>query len=215
MRIVGTAIFPESGDATGHLDDGAQITFNALHALAPNAEANIVRFGVDPAAGTDRTVDQIRTAVAPLQLLRAQAPTTITSFGRTNNLPAIVAVIMAVVATATLAHAMIVSVRRRSRDFAILESIGLTRRQRSVVVIASSATLAFATAVIGIPLGIATGRWAWHTTAHALGVPAPPVLDLASIALAVLGLFAVAIVVALVPAAIARRAHAAGALRAE
>jgi predicted lysophospholipase L1 biosynthesis ABC-type transport system permease subunit len=215
MRVVGTAIFPESGDATGHLDDGAAITFSALHKLAPSTTPSIVRFTLASQASDRHALEPIRRAVAPLQLLPAQPPTTITSFGRTNNLPAIVALVMALVATATLTHAMVIGVRRRRREFAILESIGLVRRQRSMIVVASALTLASITAVIGIPIGIVAGRLTWNVTADALGIPAQPTISATAIAITILGLVALAVVVALIPAAIARRTQAVDALRAE
>jgi ABC-type lipoprotein release transport system permease subunit len=214
-RVVGRAIFPEGGDATGHVDEGAQITFDALRALEPDTSPNIVRFRLAHRADTPTVLAEIRDSVAPLQLLPAKAPTTITSFGRTNNLPAIVAAVMAALAAATLAHAMVTSVRRRRREFAILESIGLVRRQRSAIVAASATTFACATAIIGVPIGIVVGRWAWTETAHVLGVPAEPTIDAPMIALVVVGLFAIANFIALLPAAMARRTRAADVLRTE
>jgi predicted lysophospholipase L1 biosynthesis ABC-type transport system permease subunit len=214
-RVVGRAIFPEGGDATGHVDEGAQITFDALRAFEPDTSPNIVRFTLAPRDDTRKAVTQIRDSVAPLQLLLPQAPTTITSFGRTNNLPAIVAAVMAALAAATLTHAMVTSVRRRRREFAILESIGLVRRQRSIIIAASTTAFAGATAIIGVPVGIVAGRWAWTETAQVLGVPAEPTTDGVAIALVVIGLFVVANLIALLPASMARRTRAADALRAE
>jgi predicted lysophospholipase L1 biosynthesis ABC-type transport system permease subunit len=214
-RVVGTAIFPEGGDATGHLDEGAQITFDALRELEPDTSPNIVRFTLAPNDNTTKALAEIRYSVAPLQLLPAQAPTTITSFGRTNNLPTIVAAVMAALAAATLTHAMVTSVRRRQREFAILESIGLVRRQRSVIIVANATTFACATAIIGIPTGLVVGRWAWTEAAHALGIPAEPTTDAATIAVVVIGLFLIANLIALLPAAMARRTRAADALHTE
>ena len=215
MRVVGRALFPEGGDATGHLDDGAQITYTALHALDPNSSETLVRFTLARDVDRAKALSEIRGQVAPLQFLPAQAPTTITSFGRTNNLPAIVATVMAAVATATLAHAMVTSVRRRQREFAILESIGLVRRQRSIIVLASAVTFACATAVIGIPIGVAAGRSAWKSIAHALGIPAHPITSPGQLALIVVGVFAITVLIAILPAAVTRHWRAAQVLRSE
>ena len=195
--------------------DFGQITFDALRAFEPDTSPNIVRFTLAPPADTPKALTQIRDSVAPLQLLPAQAPTTITSFGRTNNLPAIVAALMAALAAATLIHAMVTSVRRRGREFAILESIGLVRWQRSVIVLASTTTFACAATIIGVPIGIAVGRWAWTEIARVLGVPAEPKIEASTIALVVVGLFAVASLIALLPAEMARHTRAADALRTE
>ena len=122
---------------------------------------------------------------------------------------------MTALAAATLVHAMVTSVRRRRREFAILESIGLIRRQRSAIVVASATTFACATAIIGVPIGIAVGRWTWTETAHVLGVPAEPTTNASTVALVVVAVFVIANLIAVLPAAMARRTRAADALRTE
>ena len=117
MRVVGRALFEDAGDTRGELGQGAQITFAGLRKLEPTAAVGVIRVRFAP--GTDKTadVDQLRADVLPLPVDTAEPPTTITSFGRDNNLPVIVAGIMLVIATAVLVNAMVTSVRRRRHDF--------------------------------------------------------------------------------------------------
>ena len=69
--------------------------------------------------------------------------------------------------------------------------------------------------VVGVPLGIAAGRWGWELFAQRLGVPDQPVTPFVAIAaVAGLALF-VAIVTAAIPARIAARTRPGVALRAE
>jgi predicted lysophospholipase L1 biosynthesis ABC-type transport system permease subunit len=215
MRVVGRAVFAEGGDAAGHVDQGAQITYRALHAFAPGLPATIIRFTLARGARETRVLARIRNAAAPLQILLPGPPTTITSFGRTGDLPSVVAAIMGVVAAATMAHAMITSVRRRRREFAVLETLGFVRRQRSAIVASTATTYACTAALIGIPLGLVAGRWAWSEVANVLGVLDQPTVDALTVVLVAAGLIALANLIALVPAAMARRTKAAVTLRAE
>jgi predicted lysophospholipase L1 biosynthesis ABC-type transport system permease subunit len=144
-----------------------------------------------------------------------EPPTTITSFGQTNLLPAIVATVMLVLAVAALAHALVSSVRRRRRDFAILETLGCERRQLSAAVGATATTFACVACLVGVPLGLLGGRWAWAGIADALGVPSEPTVSITVIAAIVVGMLLAANLIALVPAAIARRTRPAVALRVE
>jgi predicted lysophospholipase L1 biosynthesis ABC-type transport system permease subunit len=122
---------------------------------------------------------------------------------------------MAIVAAATMAHALITSVRRRRREFAVLETLGFVRRQRSAIVAATATTYACTAALIGIPLGLVAGRWAWSEVASVLGVLDRPTVDVLTVLLAAAGLIMLANLIALVPAAMARRTTAAVTLRAE
>src|SRR5262249_52599050 len=62
------------------------------------------------------------------------------------------------------------SVRRRRRELALLKTLGLTRRQvRAAVAWQASVILAVA-GLVGVPLGVAAGHWAWATFATSLGV---------------------------------------------
>ena len=106
--------------------------------------------------------------------------------------------------------------RRRRRELALLKTLGMTRGQlRALVAWQTTLTLLIAL-VVGVPLGVAAGRWAWRGFAGSLGV-APgtviPVLLLAACGCAVVLL--AGNLLASVPAAIAARTPAAGTLRTE
>ena len=94
---------------------------------------------------------------------------------RVGNLPGLLAVVVALLAVGTVAHALVSSVRRRRRDVAILKTLGFVRAQVSAVVVWQATTFALVRVLVGLPLGIAAGRWAWRLTAEQLGVASPPV----------------------------------------
>src|SRR5439155_5623267 len=86
---------------------------------------------------------------------------------------------------ATLAHLLVTSIRRRRRDLAVLKTLGFSSGQVRTTVAWQATTLAFLAGVIGIPVGIACGRWVWIVFAHQLGiVPRPAVPVVAVVVLA-------------------------------
>jgi len=69
--------------------------------------------------------------------------------------------------------------------------------------------------VVGVPLGVATGRVVWRAFASQLGVATAPAMPGAAIAVTVVGALVLAVVVAAVPARAAARITPADALRTE
>jgi ABC-type antimicrobial peptide transport system permease subunit len=118
-------------------------------------------------------------------------------------------------AVATLAHTLLTSVRRRRRDLAVLKVLGFVRSQVSATVAWQSSVIAAVAVVIGLPLGTASGRWAWHLFAGELGVPAQPTTPVLAAALLVAATLLLANLVAAVPARLAARTHPSVILRAE
>jgi ABC-type antimicrobial peptide transport system permease subunit len=91
----------------------------------------------------------------------------------------------------------------------------MLRRQIAYCVSWQTTTIAFVAIVIGVPLGIATGRIIWSAFADNLGVDTQPVVTTAKIFGVALGALIVANVLALVPAFVAARARPASLLRSE
>jgi ABC-type lipoprotein release transport system permease subunit len=61
-------------------------------------------------------------------------------------------------------------VRRRRRDLAVLRTLGLLRSQMLWVVSWEAGALAAVALLVGLPLGVLAGRWAWTLFAGAAGV---------------------------------------------
>ncbi|HXZ74379.1 MAG TPA: FtsX-like permease family protein [Streptosporangiaceae bacterium] len=80
------------------------------------------------------------------------------------------AAVLALLAVGTLAHVLLTSVRRRRRDLAVLKTLGLVRSQVLRVVAWEASALVGAALLVGLPLGILAGRWAWAIFAGSAGV---------------------------------------------
>ncbi len=132
-----------------------------------------------------------------------------------GGLPLAIALGVAAAAVLALALTIFASVRQRRRELALLKSLGMRRGQIRAVVLSQTTTILAVAIVIGIPLGVAFGRWAWAAFASEIGVVPAPVAPAAAIALGTLVLLAAGNLLATLPAAIAARTSAARLLRSE
>jgi ABC-type lipoprotein release transport system permease subunit len=101
---------------------------------------------------------------------------------RMGSQPLALALAVAAGAVLSLALALLASVRRRRRELALLKTLGLTRRQVMAAVAWQASVILVIAALVGVPLGVAAGHWAWAAFATSLGavpvtvVPVPVLL---------------------------------------
>ena len=185
-----------------------------------------LRASVTPAAGVGSLESIARAATALMQrdpdaggppylVVGPQRPAEIVAYEASGATPALLAVALAAGATAALALALTSSVRRRRRDLGLLKTLGFTRRQLASTIAAQSTVVALVGVFIGIPVGVAVGRWLWILFARQIGaVPdaTVPILQLVGLAL---GTLILANLIAAVPGRLAARTPAALVLRSE
>ena len=149
-----------------------------------------------------------------LGLHRARAAS-IVNATQMGGQPLALALGLAAAAMLSLALTVLTSVRRRRRELALLKTLGMTRRQlRAIVAWQTTLTLVIAL-VVGVPLGIAAGRWAWGGFAGSLGVAPVTVVPALLLAAGCAAVVLAGNLLASVPAAMAARTPAAGTLRTE
>lgn len=120
--------------------------------------------------------------------------------------PLLVGGLLVVAATLGLGAAIIISVRARRREMAILRTLGFTSRQLRSSVRVQALAMMLGGSVVGAPLGILIGRTAWRTFASRLGVVTTTTIPIGWIALTAVGATAVALLAASGPARVAARA---------
>jgi hypothetical protein len=129
--------------------------------------------------------------------------------------PLALAIGVAAAALVALGLAILASVRQRRRELALLKSLGLRARQiRAVIAWQTSTILAIAIAA-GVPLGIASGRWAWTSFANSIGVVPTPVVPGESVLIGAALLLLAGNLLVSVPARLAARIAPAALLRSE
>ena len=113
----------------------------------------------------------------PGAVLPAVPPPEVRNLRGVNGLPLALALLVALLATGTVAHTLITSVRRRRRELAILKAVGFVARQVRATVAWQATAIAASSLIIGLPLGIAAGRWAWTLLATQFAIKPVPVIS--------------------------------------
>ena len=174
LTVVGRLIVPLTDDVADP-DSGSVVTMETLDELCgqglvssldENANA-LVRFRDDVTASAVR--DEWRTQ--GLSVDDREVPGTITSFSDIRQVPVLIAVLVALLGAATVAHALMLGVRRRSHDLAVLRALGLRPRQAGGVVHWQAVTLALVAVTAGVPVGVLLGRLVWTAIAQPANVP--------------------------------------------
>ena len=188
-------------------------------------DAALIRGGLEYSAQMfalrfDRTVDRddalAATAAAfPKTVVLATPPQAVANLGRLRWIPWAIVAIVGTLALVALGHALFTAVRVGRRDLAVYRALGFTSRQTGTAVTWFGTLLAGLAVAIGVPLGVAGGRWLWRLVDRGVGTVFPPVVPVAPLAAAVVVVLVVANVVALLPARRAARLRPAQVLRSE
>jgi putative ABC transport system permease protein len=213
-RIVGTSAFLDLS-GTGVLGQGVGMTLHALRGLYDGIPASVfpVRFrpGVNRGPATARLERTFPHAV----VLPDPALGALEDVSPVRRVPLVLAAVLALAALTTMANTLVTSIRRRRRDLAILKTIGFVRRQVSSAVAWQASVMVAVSLAIGIPLGIAAGRWAWTAFADQLGVVPEPAVAAGAVLMMIPIALLAANLIALVPGRIAGKVRPAAALRTE
>jgi ABC-type antimicrobial peptide transport system permease subunit len=154
-------------------------------------------------------------AGATYLVLTVQQPAEIVSYRSTGATPVVLASGLATGASVALGLTLVASVRRRRRDLALLKTLGFTRLQLASAVAWQASVNALTGAVVGVPLGIALGRWLWDLFARAIFAVADPSVPVLQVVIVAAAALVLANVVAAVPGRMAARTPTALLLRAE
>jgi hypothetical protein len=152
---------------------------------------------------------------ADLELTPAGPPAEVSNLAGLGRLPAALQLFLALIAVIALAHALVLTCRRRGRDVGVLRSLGFTPRQVGATLLTMAGTTVAVGVLVGVPLGLALGRLAWNETAAALGLAPEVRLPVAALVALVPVAAVVTTAVAALPARQAARLSPATALRAE
>jgi ABC-type lipoprotein release transport system permease subunit len=138
------------------------------------------------------------------EVIGPQHPAEIVNSNEVGRVPALLAAVLGGAAALSLAMALSASVRRRRRELAILQALGFSRRQLATTITWQATGTIAAGLAIGVPLGIVVGRNLWNVFAQQLDVVAHPTVPVALLVIVIGVSFAVANVVAALPARTAR-----------
>jgi ABC-type antimicrobial peptide transport system permease subunit len=231
MRIVGSAIFAAfhvGGNTPTDLGTGAVVAASVLSQPSPPGCPGrttcysffLLRYrpGTDlRAAATEVNRAATRAGCPPgLCLVSSdQRPNDIQNYTGVRDTPLVLGAVLALLAVGTLAHVLLTGVRRRRRDLAVLKTLGLLRSQLLRVVSWQAVALAAAALLVGLPLGLLAGRWAWLLFADSAGVGSQADVPVLLVLLVIPVTLVLAVLLAIVPGWTAARIRPALILRSE
>jgi hypothetical protein len=239
LTIVGTVTLPSFGLIFADhvsLGRGALLPESTLLAIqdvtagAPSQDAAAAfpafpsAVAIDMAPGTSadarRLVSRIASADPDGQPgstypLGPQRGAAILNAAQMGSQPLTLAIGLAAAAVLAVALTVLASVRQRRRQLAVLKALGLRRGQLRAIVAWQVSIILVIAAAIGVPAGVAAGRWAWATFGGVVGFVPASIVPVLPVVLGFVALLAAGNLLALAPALIAARTPPAAALRAE
>jgi putative ABC transport system permease protein len=217
LRIVGTATLPSLGiSGTSHpeMGIGAVLSYQLIPG-AVDSQPNNILVTLRPGANATAERNALQRLVPAGQVAAVQRPAEIVNYRSTGTTPAFLGAALAAGAVTALGLTLMASVRRRRRDLALLKTLGFTSRQLAATVAWQSSVAVAAGIVVGVPVGIALGRFLWDLFARQISVVPDPTVPGLPVILIVVGALVLANVVAVIPGRVAARTPAGLLLRTE
>lgn len=195
LTVVGTGVdTPLSNENFG---SNLLVTPRALDRIAHAQPFSQTVARAAPGVDTDELVDEY---AARYEVTEAAPPREVDNLRELDRLPAVLGGFLAIVGLAALSNAIVLAVRRRGRDLAVLRVMGYTPVQTATAVL-TMATVAGAIALaIGVPLGIAAGRALWGVVAQGASVEGDALVPTGWTLAISAGVLVAAVLVALLPA---------------
>lgn len=202
LRVTGTVQPPPVG-GSDLVGDAGVVTMQAFGRIAPDTPMNTAVIDLAPGAPAD-----IRQRIAEATGMRAgptDPPPGVINLGRVRSIPFLVAAVVGALAMLSLGHQLLIAVRRRRLDLAVLRALGTSRRGLTGVIHMQASIVTLAVLVVAVPLGIAAGTTAYRPYVDRIGARPDLVVPLWWVLATAAALLVLANVVSAVPARRARR----------
>lgn len=209
FTIVGYGLIPVLGD----VDASKTAVFTPAGLQAAQGQVQDYYLWFD-----DRSPGHEATTWADTHVGRTAPPTpppVVRNLADIDRMPVLLALFVGFLAVTALAHTTVTTVRWRRRDLAVLRVIGFSGRQVRSTVRWQAWVPVLVGLLVGVPTGVAIGRWVWALVARGPGAPGDAALPVVALALLVPSALLLAAVVAALPGRTAARLRPAVALRTE
>jgi putative ABC transport system permease protein len=201
-RVVGLAVVPGFAGYAG-VGQGGVMTAEGLLRLQPAPDASLAAITLRSGAPAD-TGERLGAVVGQTPGLQ-DPPSEIVNVARVRRIPAMLAVVLGILALLTLVHALLVSIQSRSRDLAVLRALGANPPWIGRAVHWQATVLTATPLLLGVPLGLIGGTVVFRAFANSIGAVPEPATPLLAVAAIAVGLIAIANLAAVLPARRARR----------
>lgn len=212
-RVVGVAAIPSFPFAFVEPGEGAIMSAGTIGRFNPQESGGCCFVGFKPGADLASARKQLEEAGFEVFLRTKRQD--LAALERISRLPVVLSSIFAAIAAAALAHVLVTAVRRRRRDLAILKTLGFVKGQVRTAIAWQVSAIAVLSVAVGIPAGIALGRWGWRLIADQFGVVPVSLVPALILALVLPAALLLGNLVAALPGRAAARTQPAIVLRAE
>jgi hypothetical protein len=210
LRVTGL-IQPAPVGGSDLIGDGGMVTRAGLKRIAPDTKTSgaIVKLATDAPPDTSARVAKAlgTTGAGP-----GDAPPSVINIDRVRSIPFLIAAVVGVLGLLSLTHQLLVAVRRRRLDLAVLRALGISKRGTTWIIHIQATLVTSAVMLVAVPLGIAVGFTVFRPYVHHIGTRDDLVMPIGWALAAAVGLVLLANVVAAVPAWRVRRASPSRAL---
>jgi ABC-type lipoprotein release transport system permease subunit len=216
MRVVGTTLLAQTPHAS--FDQGAWVPPEGLAKLQQDPSRGELIMLVKARTGTTRSalVKELNQRFQGVEVdTEGSLPQDVSILQNVRNLPRALAAFLAVLGVAAVGHALVMTVRRRRHDLAVLRAMGLRPRQSAACVFWQAMTVAVIGLAVGIPIGIILGRLSWRWVAESTPLLYVPPLAALAIVIAIPAAIVLANLLAAYPARRAAGVRPAEVLRTE
>jgi putative ABC transport system permease protein len=203
LAVSGIVIPSSSGGIELNQDAGA-IDQPAATSLGVESDTSVAAVRLAPDAPADARA-RIAKALGLEDSGVESRPGAILNLERVRGIPALVALLVAVLAIATLGHQVVTAVRRRSPDLAVLRALGVSRRGLGRIVHWQASLTILAVLVVGVPLGVALGSIVYRPFPDRIGAALTTEIPWWQIAAVGAGLLVLGNIIVAIPARRARR----------
>jgi len=221
-RVVGLGLFPS--DVHAQFDEGAWVS--------PTRWSQLAAETIDPDTATTAMLVAVRfedqgnlsTQIGALEtafgstvsaVMPVDQPSELANLHNVRTLPTVLASFLAVLGAIAVGHALLSSIYRRRRDFAVMQSLGITRGGVRAMIAAQATVVGIAGLVVGVPIGLIAGRAGWQAITERVPLTfRSPLTAIAIVVVVPIALIA-ANLLAIIPARQASRTNPALVLRSE
>jgi ABC-type lipoprotein release transport system permease subunit len=196
--VVGTAVFPEFGDS-GQLGTGSLMTIEGLRNVLPTAPRDTFYVWYQGAPDAAARAARLSEVLSPLPSKTDALPEDLVNLSRSDASLALLGVMLGFLALTMLVHTLMTGARNGRRNHATLRALGYSRGQSRITVLWHSLTLAAASLLVGLPLGLVAGRFVWGAYANRLGILADPFFPMEAIVAGAAGVLVVGVLASIPP----------------
>ena len=198
LHVVGVVVVNDPIATQSGAGSGVFVRPRVYRALAgPGSVAQSIVIKLDPRRDRRQAVASIRRDFSG-SVREAIPQVDARNLRHLHAVPWLIAALIAILALATVVHALVTMLARNRTTLAVLAALGFTRGQRRGVALFASTALVFLGVVIGIPIGLVLSERIWRAVSNGIDLPSAAAVPWATLVVASLGALATAAIVALV-----------------